>query len=343
MSNHQTQPGDNIILDVDDLQTRFHIHEGIVHAVNGVSFSLKKGETLGIVGESGSGKSVSMMSLLKLLPQPPARIASGSAFFYDQEEPVDLLTLSGKEMNWIRGSRIGMIFQDPLSSLNPLLTVGRQITESLQWHKNMKPKEAEERCIDLLEDVGISGAKDRYKNYPHQFSGGMRQRVMIAIAIACSPGLVIADEPTTALDVTVQAQIIELMARLQKRMGISVVWISHDLGVVAGLADRVMVMYGGFVAECAPVEQLYADPRHPYTRGLLGALPRLDRRNGRKLESIEGTPPNLLNEPKHCQFVWRCKYAFDRCRQEIPPLYNIGPEHTCACFYDITNMRPRNE
>jgi oligopeptide transport system ATP-binding protein len=331
------------ILKVKDLVTRFHTNDGIVHAVNGVSFELEMGETLAIVGESGSGKSVSMMSLLGLIPQPPGKVEGGEAIFYDGRFQRDLLKLSRSELRRIRGNQIGFVFQDPMSSLNPLLTIGQQIAESLVEHRDASAGTARRQTIELLEHVGIAGAADRYNNYPHQFSGGMRQRVMIAIAIACSPKILIADEPTTALDVTVQAQIVDLARRLREELGLAVIWITHDLGVVAGLADRVLVMYGGTVVEEACVDDLYETPQHPYTMGLLRALPRLDAAGSRRLESIEGTPPDLLVKPDHCPFATRCPYVFDRCRQELPPLYPVGERHRAACFYDLKEGRPRDE
>jgi oligopeptide transport system ATP-binding protein len=330
------------VLDVRNLVTRFYTLDGIVHAVNGVSFTLEEGETLAIVGESGCGKSVTMLSLLRMIPEPPGRIASGQAIFNDGVMSRDLLEMLPSEIRSVRGHRIGFIFQDPLASLNPVLTIGLQISESLVEHLGMTAEEARKRTIELLEHVGIPGAEARYNNYPHQFSGGMRQRVMIAIAIACSPTILIADEPTTALDVTVQAQIVDLVARLRTQLGMSVIWITHDLGVVAGLADRVMVMYGGMVAERARVDDIYDYPQHPYTIGLLGALPRLDDRSGRRLVSIEGFPPDLLVAPTHCQFAFRCPHAFERCWQEIPPLVPVGVRHTVACFYDVEKGEPRD-
>jgi oligopeptide transport system ATP-binding protein len=330
------------VLDVRNLVTRFYTLDGVVHAVNGVSFTLDEGETLAIVGESGCGKSVTMLSLLRMIPEPPGKIASGQAIFNDGALSRDLLDMSPAEIRAVRGYRIGFIFQDPLASLNPVLTIGLQISESLVEHLGMSTEEAHERTIELLEHVGIPGAAERYDNYPHQFSGGMRQRVMIAIAIACSPTILIADEPTTALDVTVQAQIVDLVARLRSKLGMAVIWITHDLGVVAGLADRVMVMYGGMVAEQARVDDLYDYPQHPYTIGLLGALPRLDDRSSRRLVSIDGFPPDLLTAPTHCQFAFRCPHAFDRCWQEVPSLEAVGVRHTVACFFDVEKGEPRN-
>jgi oligopeptide transport system ATP-binding protein len=280
------------ILHVRDLVTRFYTFDGVVHALNGVGFDLDAGETLAIVGESGSGKSVTMLSLLHLLPTPPARIEGGQAIFQDNGSRTDLLKLSKTQISRIRGAKIGFIFQDALSALNPVMTVGDQISESLIEHLKMGHDQARKRTIELLDRVGIPGASQRFKNYPHQFSGGMRQRVMIAVAIACNPKIVIADEPTTALDVTVQAQIVELTQRLQKELNIAVIWITHDLGVVAG---------------------------------------------------IEGTPPDLLEKPHHCQFAWRCPFAFDRCWQAIPQSIEIEPGHFITCFYDVAKEEPRHD
>ena len=323
------------VLSVSDLKTRFHTQDGTVHAVNGVTFELRRGELLGVVGESGSGKSVTMMSLLKLIPMPPGEIADGSADFGD----VDLISVEGDQMREIRGGKIGFIFQDPMTSLNPVLTVGRQITESLDLHTDLTKPEKKARAVELLEIVGIPDAEQRLKAYPHELSGGMRQRVVIAIALACNPEIIIADEPTTALDVTIQAQIIDQIRELRQTLGTAVIWITHDLGVIAGLADRVVVMYGGRIVEQAPVKPLYASPQHPYTVGLLASLPRLDRDDD--LVSIPGTPPNLYNEPTGCSFAPRCEYAFDRCTQEIPPLITVGEEHEVACFFDIEKGEPR--
>ena len=330
------------VLDVRNLITRFYTLDGIVHAVNGVSFTLDEGETLAIVGESGCGKSVTMLSLLRMIPEPPGKIVSGQAIFHEGVTHRDLLALSPAEIRQVRGHRIGFIFQDPLASLNPVLTIGLQISESLVEHMGMSEDTARQRAIELLEHVGIPGAAQRYNDYPHQFSGGMRQRVMIAIAIACSPTILIADEPTTALDVTVQAQIVDLITRLRNELGMSVIWITHDLGVVAGLADQVMVMYGGMVVERAQVDNLYDHPQHPYTFGLLGALPRLDDSGARRLASIEGFPPDLLAAPSHCQFAFRCPYAHERCWQEIPPLLTVAVRHQVACFYDLERGMPRD-
>jgi oligopeptide transport system ATP-binding protein len=330
------------ILDIRNLTTRFNTLDGIVHAVNGVSFTLDEGETLAVVGESGCGKSVTMLSILQMIPQPPGKVTDGQALFFDGLSTKDLLVLSKSDIRHIRGREIGIIFQDPLTSLNPVLTIGRQISESLVEHMGLTENQAHKRTIELLDMVGISDPQKRYDNYPHQFSGGMRQRVMIAIAIACLPKILIADEPTTALDVTVQAQIVNLVSKLKDELGMAVIWITHDLGVVAGIADRVMVMYGGQVVERALVDELYEHPQHPYTNGLLGALPKLYENESRRLVSIEGTPPDLYIEPKHCQFAYRCPFAFERCWEEIPQLSLVGRRHKVACFYDIDNGRPRN-
>ncbi|THB81176.1 MAG: ABC transporter ATP-binding protein [Desulfobacteraceae bacterium] len=327
------------ILEVNDLVTRFYTFDGIVHALSGVSFHLDEGETLGVVGESGSGKSVTMMSLLHLLPSPPARIESGQALYYGDKDPIDLLKLNKSGISDIRGGKIGFIFQDALSALNPVMTIGRQISETLIEHLGMSTSQAKKRSIQLLDYVGIPEPEQRFANYPHQFSGGMRQRAMIALAIACEPRIIIADEPTTALDVTVQAQIIELVQRLKNEMNMSVIWITHDLGVVAGMADRVLVMYAGSVVETASVEELYYNPSHPYTRKLLGALPRMDEGEQRRLESIEGTPPDLLLEPSHCQFAWRCDYTGDPCMNHIPKVRDISHSQRVACFYDFKENR----
>ena len=318
-------------LEVKDLKTRFHTPEGTVFAVNGVSFSLKEGETLAVVGESGCGKSVTMMSLLRLIPIPPGKIESGEVIYRDK----DLLKLTESEMEHIRGKEIAMIFQDPMTSLNPVLTVGRQLTETLRTHTPMNPDQCRERAITLLDWVGIPDAKNRLNDHPHQFSGGMRQRVMIAMALACTPSLLIADEPTTALDVTIQAQIIELVKRLKNDVGMAMIWITHDLGVVAGMADRVIVMYAGFIVEEALVDDLYDNPLHPYTMALLQALPRADRRREKNLKSIQGSPPNLLAEPVGCPFAPRCEFVKERCVRENPILTEITGGHKTACWVDV--------
>ena len=326
-------------LEVKNLVTKFYTLDGVVNAVNGVSFDLEDGETLAIVGESGSGKSVTVMSLLGLIPMPPGKVESGEAIFYGSQ---DLLQLSPAELRDVRGGQIGFVFQDPISSLNPILTIGEQISETLIKHKGLSKDESRGRVIELLTQVGIPDPELRYKAYPFQFSGGMRQRVVIAIAIACTPKIIIADEPTTALDVTIQAQIVELFKRLRDALGVAVIWITHDLGVVAGIAERVMVMYGGRPAEIALVKDLYEHPQHPYTIGLLGALPRLDDRESKRLVSIKGAPPDLLIPLSHCPFAWRCEYAFDPCWEKIPPLISVGLGHQTSCFYDLDKGGPRD-
>ena len=324
-------PARRKVLEVADVRTRFHTRDGVVHAVNGISFDLSEGELLGVVGESGSGKSVTMMSLLKLLSMPPAEIASGQAFL-DGE---DLIALDPEHLRRVRGAKVGFIFQDPMTSLNPVLTVGYQLVEPLRVHLGMSRGAARRRAVELLERVGIPAAASRLGDFPHQFSGGMRQRVMIAIALACNPKVLIADEPTTALDVTIQAQILDLVKRLRRESGMAIIWITHDLGVMAGLADRVMVMYGGLVVERASVRALYKHPRHPYTRGLLGTLPRLDGTRAERLESIPGQPPNLALPPSACPFAPRCGHAFERCRRENPVLETVAEGHEVACWLDL--------
>jgi oligopeptide transport system ATP-binding protein len=323
------------LLEVNGLKTQFFTQDGVVRAVNGVTFHVEEGETLGIVGESGCGKSVSVLSTMRLIPQPPGRIVDGEVFF----DGVDLLKVSDDEIRKVRGNQMAMIFQDPMTSLNPVLTIGRQIGEGLELHLGMNREDARKRSAELLEMVGIPQAADRLDDYPHQFSGGMRQRAMIAMALACNPMLLIADEPTTALDVTIQAQIVELVKRLRDEIGLAIIWITHDLGVVAGLADRMMVMYAGFVVEEAPVKEVYGDPRHPYTIGLLGSLPRLDEIREEKLSSIEGLPPDLIDLPQGCPFEARCIYALEKCRTERPELEPVGPRHRIACWVDVTQVR----
>lgn len=326
-----------MLLEVKDLRTQFFTQDGVVHAVNGISYYLNEGETLGIVGESGCGKSVGVLSLMRLIPMPPGKIVSGEVLFQGR----DLMRISDEEMRSVRGNKIAMIFQDPMTSLNPVLTIGRQVSEALELHLGMSKREARRRTIELLEMVGIPMAAARVDDYPHQFSGGMRQRVMIAMALSCNPQLLIADEPTTALDVTIQAQIVDLVKKLRDEIGMAIIWITHDLGVVAGLANRVAVMYAGYIIEEAPVKNLYKDPRHPYTIGLLGSLPRLDEARRRRLTSIEGLPPDLIELPKGCPFYERCSYRIDHCLVENPPLELVAPNHKAACWVDVTTGRPR--
>jgi oligopeptide/dipeptide ABC transporter ATP-binding protein len=319
------------LLEVKDLRTHFYTQDGVVKAVDGVSFYVDKGETLGIVGESGSGKSVTSLSIMRLIPSPPGKIAGGQILF----DGDDLLKYSEDEMRHVRGKDIAMIFQDPMTSLNPVLTIGRQITESLELHMKMTGKEARNRATELLAMVGIPSPEKRLDDYPHQFSGGMRQRVMIAMALSCNPQLLIADEPTTALDVTIQAQILELIGKLQEELGMAVIVITHDLGVVAGMADRVNVMYAGRVIEEGPTEQIFADPRMPYTIGLLQSIPRLDEERGHKLDPIRGLPPDLINLPPVCPFSPRCDYVQDACYQQVPPLRPVAGSQRAACLFDI--------
>lgn len=323
-----------VLLDVKGLRTQFFTQDGVVNAVNGISYTVDEGETLAIVGESGCGKSVSVMSLIRLIPQPPGKVVAGEVWFDGR----DLLKLDDDEIRQVRGNRIAMVFQDPMTSLNPVLTVGRQITESLQLHLGMDKQQARKRSAELLELVGIPSAEARLDDYPHQFSGGMRQRVMIAIGLSCNPQLLIADEPTTALDVTIQAQIIELVKKLKDEIGMAIIWITHDLGVVAGIAERVIVMYAGFIVEEADVRDLYETPMHPYTIGLLGSLPRLDADRPKRLVSIEGLPPDLIELPTGCPFYARCDYRIDHCQEENPPLESVGRNHQTACWVDMTGV-----
>lgn len=317
-----------IILDVQDLKTYFKTDNGIVKAVDGVSFSLHKGETIGIVGESGSGKSVTNLSIMRLIPSPPGKIAGGKIFFEDQ----DILAISEKELRKIRGDKISMIFQDPMTSLNPFLKISTQMIEIIRLHQNLSKEEALEKSIKMLELVGIPAARERIHSYPHQFSGGMRQRVMIAQALSCEAKVLIADEPTTALDVTIQAQILELLSDISKKMGTSVILITHDLGVVAGMCDSVCVMYAGRIVEQAKTDELYANPMHPYTEGLIKSVPRLDKNKKGKLFSIDGQPPNVIDLPPCCPFHPRCHKAINNlCEKHYPPLKQEG-NHSCACW-----------
>src|SRR5579875_2625529 len=323
------------LLEIEKLQTHFRTPEGVVRAVNGLSFSIGNGETVALVGESGSGKSVTSLSILRLLPEPPARIR-GSIRFLGH----DLLSLSEAEIRRLRGGDIGMIFQEPMTALNPVLTVGTQIVETIRLHQGLSKREALERAEQMLAMVGIPEPRRRLNEYPYQFSGGMRQRAMIAIALACNPKLLIADEPTTALDVTVQAQILELISGICSEFGTALILITHDLGVVAGMTDRVIVMYAGRVIEEAPTEELFANPRHPYTLGLLNSVPRLDEAGHSELRTIEGAPPDLLRPPTGCRFMPRCFYARNICRQ-MPPLESLAghSEHRKACWLDVTDPK----
>lgn len=319
------------LLEVNNLKTYFFTRSGVVKAVDDVTFSIKPGETLGVVGESGCGKSVTALSVMRLVAHPPGKIVGGEINFNDE----NILEMSQDELTDLRGSKISMIFQDPMTSLNPVFTVGSQIAETVKRHrKDMSKDQAWKRAVEMLDLVRIPDAKRRAKNYPHEFSGGMRQRVMIAIALACNPKLLIADEPTTALDVTIQAQILELMKSLSKEFNTSVMLITHDLGVVAGTAEKVNVMYAGHVVETAPVKQLFETPAHPYTIGLLHSIPRLDDQRGIRLNPIAGQPPNLLNPPLGCPYAPRCPKVQSRCKEERPELMPVGRgDQMAACFY----------
>ncbi len=321
-SNHQKKE----LLKVHHLKTYFYTHEGIVKAVDGVDFSLKQGETLGIVGESGSGKSVTALSIMRLIPQPPGKIVSGEIVFRER----NLCTLSEKEMRKIRGREISMIFQEPMTSLDPVFTIGHEIIETILLHQNVTKKEAEKRAIQMLEVVGIPDAQKRIKNYPHELSGGMRQRIMIAMALSCNPALLIADEPTTALDVTIQAQILKLINDLKKKFNTAVIIITHDLGVISEMCDYVAVMYAGHIVEYTDIFTLFEKPMHPYTQGLNRSIPRMDRET-RTLETIKGIVPNLLHLPPGCPFNSRCEYAFEHCFKEIPELIEVEPHHLIKC------------
>ncbi len=318
------------LLSVQNLRTHFFTRTGVVKAVDGVSFDLRPGETLGIVGESGSGKSVTALSIMRLIPTPPGRIVSGKLLFDNQ----DLLAMLKSRLRDLRGNQVSMIFQDPMTSLNPVFTIGYQLEETLRAHTRLGRKELRARVIELLERVGIPSAEKRLRDYPHNFSGGMRQRVVIAIALACNPKLVIADEPTTALDVTIQAQILDLLRTLSKDFGTAVLLITHDLGVVAGMCDRIVVMYGGKVLETGTVDEIFFSSQQPYTQGLLRSIPRMDQPRGEMLQPIPGSPPDMLHPPQGCPFMPRCPYAIERCVREMPPLIrvNSSPTHDAACW-----------
>ncbi len=341
------QPQSDVLLGVEDLRVSFRTDDGLVQAVRGVSFDLRRGETLGIVGESGSGKSVTNLALMGLIPKPPGVIEGGHAWY----EGDDLLAMSDSRLQKIRGRKISMIFQDPMTALNPLMTVEQQLIEMTRLHLSLNKTDARRRAIEMLELVGISGAEKRLRDYPHQFSGGMRQRVMIAMALSCEPDVLIADEPTTALDVTIQAQILELLRDIQQRRGTSIIMITHDLGVVAGVCDRVMVMYAGRVVENSDVEGLFALPEHPYTIGLLNSLPRsdetradetrADESNATRLNAIPGQPPDMTDVPSGCSFRARCDFAIDRCERDDPVLVQIGESRQSACWMDVKAGKPR--
>jgi oligopeptide transport system ATP-binding protein len=318
------------LLTVEDLRVQFWTSRGTVHAVNGISFDVAPGETLGIVGESGCGKSVTSLAILGILPRA-GKVTSGTAMFGDR----DLFRLSDRELRRIRGRDIAMIFQDPMTSLNPVLTIGRQIREALQTHFDLSKAEANKRVADLLDQVGIPSSEIRLKDYPHQFSGGMRQRAMIAMALACEPKLLIADEPTTALDVTIQAQILDILKKLVEDRETALILITHDLGVVAGMCERVNVMYAGMFMETGSAEQLFGRPRHPYTLGLLQSVPRLDAERKTKLQPIEGAPRDMLRPPQACPFQPRCRFEVEQSREEVPPLRELEPGHMVACFNPV--------
>ena len=316
------------LLRIKDLRTNFFTEEGVVKAVDGVTYEVDEGEILGLVGESGCGKSVSALSILRLIPNPPGKIVGGEIWFDNQ----DLLKMDEEEIRHIRGNRIAMVFQEPMTSLNPVLTIGRQLTEAIELHLKYDKEKSRQRAVELLEMVGIPEAAGRLNDYPHQFSGGMRQRVMIAMALSCNPRLLLADEPTTALDVTIQAQVLALIADLKREYGLGVLFITHNLGVVARYADRINVMYAGKIIETGTAVEIFANPKHPYTLGLLKSVPRLDEERKAKLEPIEGVPPDLVNLPKGCSFYPRCRYHVDKCLEEAPPLMLVAENHFAACW-----------
>ena len=321
---------DNVILQVEDLQTYFNTDDGIVKAVNGVSFELHRGETLGIVGESGCGKSVTNLSIMKLIPSPPGKIVGGKAVF----DGNDIFEMSDEEVRKLRGAKISMIFQDPMTSLNPFLRISTQMVETIRLHQGLNKTEAKAKAIEMLQMVGIPNPAGRIDDYPHQFSGGMRQRVMIAMALSCNAEILIADEPTSALDVTIQAQILELMKELSERLGTAVIMITHDLGVVAGMCDNICVMYAGRVVEKASVDELFNDPKHPYTKSLIKSVPRLDQPGKERLFSIDGQPPNLIDLPDCCAFHPRCSQAMEICRRKYPPIHEIGDRIVRCWLYE---------
>jgi oligopeptide transport system ATP-binding protein len=317
------------LLEVKNLKTQFFTQDGVVKAVDDVSFYVMPGETLGVVGESGCGKSITGLSIMRLIPSPPGKITQGEILL----EGRNVLQMSDEQVRSIRGKEIAMIFQDPMTSLNPVLTINRQLSEALQLHLRMSKDQARARAIEMLKLVGIPNAEERIDQYPHQFSGGMRQRVMIAMALSCNPKLIIADEPTTALDVTIQAQILDLMRTLQAERDTGVIMITHSMGVVAGMADRIQVMYAGHIVETASTEEVFGNPRHPYTVGLMKSIPRLDATTREKLEPIRGLPPDLIDLPDMCPFVPRCNYAREKCEQKCPPLLEVKPGHYSACWF----------
>jgi oligopeptide transport system ATP-binding protein len=319
---------DNVILKVNNLQTHFSTDEGVVKAVDGVSFDLHAGETLAIVGESGSGKSVTNLSIMNLIPNPPGKVVGGEVWYGGR----DILKMSGKEIRQLRGNKISMIFQDPMTSLNPFLRISTQMVETIVLHQGLTKKDAKDKAIEMLGLAGIPAPEKRVDCYPHQFSGGMRQRVMIAMALSCNPEVLIADEPTSALDVTIQAQILELIGDLTARLGTAVIMITHSLGVVAGMCDTVCVMYAGRVVEQGPVDALFANPKHPYTKGLIRSVPRLDKPNNERLYSINGQPPNVIDLPPCCPFYPRCEFAMDACRSKYPASVDTNDGLKVSCW-----------
>jgi oligopeptide transport system ATP-binding protein len=323
-----------VLLRVKDLKTYFYTQDGVVKAVDGISFELARGETLGIVGESGSGKSVTALSILKLIPDPPGKIVSGEIYL----DGMDIVALKEKEMQQVRGNEIAMIFQDPMTSLNPVFTIGNQIMETIMLHQRLNKKVAREKTVELLRSVGIPNPEQRIDGYPHQFSGGMRQRAMIAMALSCNPKILIADEPTTALDVTIQAQILQLMNEIKERTNSSIIIITHDLGVIAEMADNIIIMYGGMVVEYSDVNTIFYNSHHPYTWGLLRSIPRLDEVKRERLIPIPGIPPSLIHVPPGCPFSPRCRYAKDVCFKVTPELKNIGRFHKVACYLDADEV-----
>ncbi len=315
------------LLDVRNLSTHFHTQDGIVKAVDGVSYNVKRGETIALVGESGCGKTVSALSILRLIPDPPGKIVAGKIMF----DGTDLLTVPKDQMTDIRGDKIAMIFQEPLTALDPVITIGRQITEALERHRDMHGKEADDEAVRLLKIVGIPQPERRIKDYPHQFSGGMRQRAMIALAISCEPQLILADEPTTVVDVTIQAQLLELIRNITRELNTALILITHNLGIVARYAHRVYVMYAGHIVEHGSASEIYHSAAHPYTRGLLASVPRLDEPRKTRLQPIEGQPPDLIQAPKSCAFGPRCTLVCDECNRGMPPLVEVSPGHFAAC------------
>jgi oligopeptide transport system ATP-binding protein len=330
--NDKTTMTDEIVLQVKDLRTYFYTDEGVVKAVDGITFDLHKGETMGIVGESGSGKSVTNLSIMNLIPNPPGKIMGGEVIFQGR----DILKLKNDEIRSIRGNRISMIFQDPMSSLNPFLRISTQMVETLMLHQHLDRRAAREKAIEMLRLAGIPAPEKRIDSYPHQFSGGMRQRVMIAMGLSCNPEILIADEPTSALDVTIQAQILDLMTDLTKRLGTAVIMITHSLGVVAGMCDSIYVMYAGRVVEKGPTAEIFKDPKHPYTQGLIKSVPRLDKKNDDRLFSIPGQPPNVIDLPPCCPFFPRCSNAMDICKTHYPPVTNFGNGQCTSCWMYVS-------